>query len=146
MIIKPTLNPEPEMLGDRYDADPGDYTARLFDVRYIPEDTCPLWLEWHLTNHPLKVYRWPVSRGYSPRAIGFLKRDLWAWKRKKWQDLGDTIEEKLGEIQTWIGDEANVRVISMGSDYWSPRYITEIWSLGMSGPRSWEDDEDYDPD
>lgn len=137
-IINPSLVFEGSHLGDRYDPDPGDYTARLIDVMFT-NDGNHIQMSWRLTNHPLKVYNWIVQRTYTlqPQHIGFLNKDMWAWKRKYWEQLGEDNDERLDATRMWIEHEANTRVTAWNTE--NPRLVSvaAIWSLGMSGPSSW---------
>ncbi len=143
-IIVPSLHFEGSHLGERNDPDPGDYTALLVDVQFTNEKKSHIRIEWELTNHTETAYTW-IVRHTCPLAqkhIGFLNQHLWNWKRKKWHQLGETLDERLETMLTWIGDEANVRV-----DSWDPERpwlvsVIQVWSIGMSWPPSWACDED----
>jgi hypothetical protein len=90
-------------------------------------------------------YRWIVTRSYSQRSLSFLSKDTWWWKRKRRDQLGETFEELLEALRTWIGDEANVRIEKWNSENSSLVGITEIWSSGTPWPPPWVEEE-YEAD
>ncbi len=100
-------------------------------------------MRWELTNHPIPGYAWIVQHKctLAQRYIGFLNGHLWCWKRKKWERLGEDNDARLETIRTWIGEEANVHVGSWDPE--RPRLVSvdRVWSLGMSWPPSWAEEE-----
>lgn len=135
-IIRPSLTFAGSHLGDRFDPEPGDYTARLFEVQFTDGGKKHIQIQWELTNHPTSFYTWRVRRTYTlaPQHIGFLNKHLWWWKRKRWEDLGEDDDERLDTMRSWIGNEANIRV-----ERWNPQNpslvsVEGVCSLGMSWP------------
>jgi hypothetical protein len=135
-IIKPSLVFEGSDFGVRRDPAPRDYTASFFDVQFTNEKKSHIHMDWCLTNHPMRIYRWRVKRTFTlvPAHIRILNNTLWWWKRKYWDDLGENDDERMKTMQTWIGDEANIRIVA-----WSPENprlvgVSAVCSLGMSFP------------
>jgi hypothetical protein len=135
-IIKPSLVFEGSDFGVRRDPAPRDYTASFFDVQFTNEKKSHIHMDWCLTNHPMRLYRWRVKRTFTlvPAHIRILNNTLWWWKRKYWDDLGENDDERMKTMQTWIGDEANIRIVA-----WSPENprlvgVSAVCSLGMSFP------------
>jgi hypothetical protein len=141
-IIKPSLVFEGSHLGNRFDPDPGDYTARLVDVEFTNEGKSQVRMHWELTSHPPSGYSWRARHTctLAQEYIGFLNKHLWCWKRKGWADLGEDDTERLDTLRSWIGDEANVRVEPWNSENPSSVTVTAVWSLGMSWPPFWADE------
>lgn len=146
-IIRPSLVFEGSHFGDRYDPEPGDYTARLVSVQFTNERESHIRMEWELTNHPIRVYNWRVKRTFTliQEHIRILNHTLWWWKRKNWNALGKNDAERLETMQRWIGDEANIRVTPWNPE--NPRLVnvSAVCSLGMSFPPI-EGDEEYEVD
>ena len=135
-IIKPSLVFEGSDLGDRNDPAPGDYTARLLNVQFTNDGKSHVRMDWGLTNHPMTAYSWRVQRTFtlSRDYIGFLNHTLWWWKRKKWDDLGENDDEGMETMQSWIGDEANIRVVAWNSENPGLVNVSAVCSPGMSFP------------
>lgn len=117
---------------NRRDPEPGQYTARLEAVRYIPEEKTHIWLDWVLTNHPDTLHRWLVSKAYTKRGVGFMSLDLWWWKRRKFSSLGATLDERIKALGGYIGESAHVNVAIVDPEKGALSMITDIWSVGMS--------------
>jgi hypothetical protein len=135
-IIKPSLVFEGSDFGVRRDPAPRDYTASFFDVQFTNEKKSHIHMDWCLTNHPMRIYRWRVKRTFTlvPAHIRILNNTLWWWKRKYWDYSGENDDERMKTMQTWIGDEANIRIVA-----WSPENprlvgVSAVCSLGMSFP------------
>ena len=135
-IIKPSLVFEGSDFGVRRDPAPRDYTASFFDVQFTNEKKSHIHMDWCLTNHPMRIYRWRVKRTFTlvPAHIRILNNTLWWWKRKYWDDLGENDDERMETMQTWIGDEANIRIVAWNPE--NPRLVgvSAVCSLGMSFP------------
>jgi hypothetical protein len=140
-VIKPSLVFEGSHLGDRFDPAPGKYTAYLIDVHFTDERKSHIRLNWEIKSHP---FNWKVQHTCTldQRYIGFLNRHLWWWKRKKWAKLGADDMERLEVLRSWIGDQANVRVDPWGDGNPNSVSVTAVWSLGMSWPPLWADDDE----
>ena len=135
-IIKPSLVFEGSDFGVRRDPAPRDYTASFFDVQFTNEKKSHIHMDWCLTNHPMRIYSWRVKRTFTlvPAHIRILNNTLWWWKRKYWDDLGENDDERMETMQTWIGDEANIRIVAWNPE--NPRLVgvSAVCSLGMSFP------------
>ena len=135
-IIKPSLVFEGSDFGVRRDPAPGAYTASLFDVQFTNDRKSHIQMDWRLTNHPLRMYSWRVKRTFTlvPAHVRILNNTLWWWKRKYWEDLGENDDERMETMQTWIGDEANIRIAAWNPE--DPRLVgvSAVCSLGMSFP------------
>jgi hypothetical protein len=104
-IIKPSLVFEGSHLGNRFDPDPGDYTARLVDVEFTNEGKSQVRMHWELTSHPPTGYSWRARHTctLAQEYIGFLNKHLWCWKRKGWADLGEDDTERLDTLRLGLG-------------------------------------------
>ena len=135
-IIKPSLVFEGSDFGVRRDPAPGAYTASLFDVQFTNDRKSHIQMDWRLTNHPMRMYSWRVKRTFTlvPAHVRILNNTLWWWKRKYWEDLGENDHERMETMQTWIGDEANIRIAAWNPE--DPRLVgvSAVCSLGMSFP------------
>jgi hypothetical protein len=136
-IIQPSLVFEGSDLGIQLNPEPGDYTARLHEVRYTPREKIIFWLEWSLVSPPANFPYRPVSKTYTKRGINLLYQDTYCWKRKLKCDMGATFDETVEIVRSWIDEEANVNVAILNPDKGPLRVVTRIWSLGMNWPPPW---------
>jgi hypothetical protein len=146
-IIRPSRTFAGSHFGDRFDPEPGDYSARLFEVQFTDGRKSHIQIQWELTNHPMSFYTWRIRRTYTlaRQHIGFLNEHLWWWKTKKWEDLGEDDAKRVDTMRSWIGNEANIRVERWDPENPSPVSVTAVWSLKRSWPPLWDgDQEDLD--
>ena len=136
-IIQPSNDFEGSDLGIQLNPEPGDYTARLHEVRYTPREKNILWLEWSLMS-PLADFPYRlVSKTYTEKGISFLYQDTYCWKRQRKRHMGATRNDTFETLRSWIGEEANVTVAILNPDKGPLRVVTKIWSLGMQWPPPW---------
>ena len=92
-IIKPSLVFEGSDFGVRRDPAPRDYTASFFDVQFTNEKKSHIHMDWCLTNHPMRIYRWRVKRTFTlvPAHIRILNNTLW-WRRR--QPISDSQDSR----------------------------------------------------
>jgi hypothetical protein len=140
-VIKPSLVFEGSNLGDRFAPNPGVYTARLHSAQTTPNSDKSYQLEWVLTDHPSKNYRWIVKQWFPRKNSGFLSQMLWSWKHKKWGDLGENDDERLEALGKLIGEEAHIRVEALDPEKSSSVKVTKVSALDTARPPYWADGE-----
>lgn len=129
-VIKPSLVFEDSHLGDRFNPNPGVYTARLHSFQTTPASDKSYQLQWVLTNYPSTSYRWIVKQWFPRKNPGFLSQMLCSWKHKKWGDLGENDDERLEALGKLIGGK-----LTYASRPWIRKNRTRLGSL-RSGPWS----------
>ena len=140
-IIKPSLVFEGSHLGDRFDPEPGCYSAILHEAQIYTRTNNSYQLEWLLTDPPSPSCRWIVRHWFPRKNPGLLSGMLWAWKRVKWDALGKNEEERLESLRRLIGEEAIVRYEVEDSDGSRLGKVTEVWPPGKPKAQSWADAE-----
>ena len=139
-VIKPSLVFEGSNLGDRFNPNPGVYTARLHSVQKTPSSDKSYQLEWILTDYPSTSDRWIVKQWFPRKNPGLLSQMLWSWKHKKWGDLGENDDERLEALGKLIGEEAQIRVEALDPEKSNSVRVTEVWPVVMPVPVHWADE------